>query len=461
MILKATKRLSFISLIVLSIHCQADWVDSWYDAATYSGPDTFSTKNRHLITGGAFSVRSRIKTDYPVTISLPKVKAGCGGIDAFMGGFSFLDGDYLVDKAQRMMQASAYVAVDMALKTMSKEFSDTIKSAEQIVNALNSIQLNECRAAKPLVTAAINNDPEALKESLGEMVNAKQIRDATTRLWQESKENIDDNNGKSPVDLTQEVAGCPADIKHFFQGGSVIEHVASKTGLSEHADLMRGYFGDVIVSKKDNLFVAQPMQSCDENKNNTEGFLYGNSYERNATTGACTKSTGKSVLETITDRINSLSNKIVDDGVLSSEDRAFAGKGSNLPILKMLQIAYDGGNIDDTKQTIINITAATYAMRVTDSFYYEAYKILKRVSDEVTSNPTTDNTSNRCNMRVYSAPANQVRELLFTIREGRKELSLNVAVALEENSRFQDIVTEARRRLGDVNSNEAKKVRGL
>lgn len=88
---------------------------------------------------------------------------GCGGIDGFLGGFSFLDPDYLVEKAQRAMQAAPYVAFDMALKTMCKECADTLGKIEQITNFLNGIQLNECALAKPIATAMVERDATALR----------------------------------------------------------------------------------------------------------------------------------------------------------------------------------------------------------------------------------------------------------------------------------------------------------
>src|SRR5690606_32320187 len=93
-------------------------VDDWFDNAVYDSPDSFSSQKRGYYTAGGFSARVKSTTEYPVTISMPKLSAGCGGIDAFLGGFSFLDADYIVEKLQGMIQAAPYVAFQMALKTM-------------------------------------------------------------------------------------------------------------------------------------------------------------------------------------------------------------------------------------------------------------------------------------------------------------------------------------------------------
>lgn len=438
----------------------AGWVDSWFDSATYSGPGNFSTQNRHFMTGGSFAVRSQVKTDYPITLALPKISAGCGGIDGFMGGFSFLDADYLVDKAQRMMQAAPYIAVDMALKTMSKEFSDTIKAAEDIITALNSIQLNECQSMKPIVTAALDRNVEGMKSAMGEIVNAKQIRESSSRLWQEAREAISDNNDKAPVDLSEEVAGCPADVRNIFDGGSVIEKVADESGMGDHADLIRGYFGDVFIEKTNNVILARPISPCPENQENHEGFLFGDSFERDATTLACTRTTGKTVHEAIHEKITAIASKIENNQPLSSDDMAFAGQGSRLPVFKMLQVAYDDGTLDATIPILTDITAASYAARIADTFYFSTYDILKRIA-AATDNPTQEDNNKPCNMTLFAGAASQIRNMLGEVREARKHMMNNLTMTINEHTQFQAIVDEARRRMGENKRREARQLGAL
>lgn len=437
-----------------------NWVDDWFDAATYNGADSFEAQNRHFVSGGSFSVRSRVKTDYPITISMPKISSGCGGIDGFMGGFSFLDADYLVDKAQRMMQAAPYIAVDMALKTMSKEFSDTIKAAEDIVSQLNGIQLNECTSMKPVVTAALNQDAEGTKQALGEIVNAKQIRESTSRLWQEAKETTVDADNKSPVDLSTEIEGCPADVKEIFGGGSVIQKVADKSNMGDHADLIRGYFGDVVINNSNNLITPELILPCPQNTDDHEGFLYGGSYERDITTGACTISSGKTVHEAIYEKIQSIASKIENNQALSDDDKAFAGEGTQLPIFRMLQVALERGTLSETVTVLTDITSAAYAAKVADTFYFETYSVIKRVS-EASQSTTQEDNDKPCNMRVLGDAAGKVRDLLRDVRETRRSMMNNVMVSINQHTQFEEIVAESRRRMREHKMIEARKLSGV
>ncbi|BEH09855.1 hypothetical protein GSUET_14670 [Geobacter sulfurreducens subsp. ethanolicus] len=82
------------------------------------------------------------------------IKSGCGGIDAFLGGFRFMNVDYLVQKLQRILSSTPAAAFDIAMKTLAPQVSDTIKSLEAIADRLNNIQLNDCKAAQALVAVA-------------------------------------------------------------------------------------------------------------------------------------------------------------------------------------------------------------------------------------------------------------------------------------------------------------------
>src|SRR3546814_2500408 len=91
------------------------------------------------------SGRVDVHNDYLMSLSLPKVKAGCGGIDMFLGGMSFLDPDYLVQKLESILQAAPAVAFQYLLETLDEKMGNIISKMEAATNFLNSIQVNDCR----------------------------------------------------------------------------------------------------------------------------------------------------------------------------------------------------------------------------------------------------------------------------------------------------------------------------
>lgn len=82
------------------------WAESWFDNVTYTSPGSFEDQTRGYITAGGMSGRVDVHNDYLMSVTLPKIRAGCGGIDMFLGGMSFLDPDYLVQKLESILQVT-------------------------------------------------------------------------------------------------------------------------------------------------------------------------------------------------------------------------------------------------------------------------------------------------------------------------------------------------------------------
>ena len=139
----------------------ANFADDWASNMTTNSTSAsfYQGSQRGYFTGGSFSARWKQSNDNLVTISKPRIKSGCGGIDAFLGGFSFLDTDYLVNKLQRILSAAPAAAFDIALKTLAPQVSATIKELEAIVDKLNNLQLDDCKAAKALVATVGSYSP--------------------------------------------------------------------------------------------------------------------------------------------------------------------------------------------------------------------------------------------------------------------------------------------------------------
>jgi len=88
---------------ILAQVAEAGWVDDWLQQSNTTQTGYFQGQQRGYYSAGSFSGRWKSTADYPVTLEMPKVKSGCGGIDVFMGGFSFMDTDSLVDKLQAIL----------------------------------------------------------------------------------------------------------------------------------------------------------------------------------------------------------------------------------------------------------------------------------------------------------------------------------------------------------------------
>jgi len=103
------------------------------------------------LTGGGLTVRNRVMNRSPLTVNLPKFDAGCGGIDLYAGGFSFINSQQLVDTLKSVGSSAIGYAFLLGLETVSPQVSNTMKNLQTWSNSINAFNINSCEAASGLV----------------------------------------------------------------------------------------------------------------------------------------------------------------------------------------------------------------------------------------------------------------------------------------------------------------------
>lgn len=437
--------LLFFTLLVSSSALAKDWVDNWFDNAVYDQPTSFQSQKRGYFSAGGFSARLNSTTDYPVSITPPKLNIGCGGIDAFLGGVSFLDKDYLVDKVQGIMQAAPYVALDMALKIMCKECSETLKAAENAVDMLNNIQLNECKMSKPIATAAVNRDASALGGMWTEMTGTKDLNDAKTRMWGESTDKIKANNNSPTTDIKTLTKTCPRKLQTLMEDGSLLEHIADNVGMKDLTDSIRGYIGDVLISAKegDKVIQASRMLPCPKNDvANVDDMLYGQSYKMNKS-GVCSKASGKSVATIVTAKLIKVSEKIQTGDRLTASEESFVTAAQFLPVYSILRQAQREGTMDETVDTISNLVALQYTYMIFNDMYRNAEYSLQLVQEASQTTSTIAGAKEPCNTKVYQNVVNKLGEILESAYKNKQLVQdrYNAQLAVVKNNlEFTEII---------------------
>jgi conjugative transfer pilus assembly protein TraH len=106
------------------------------------------------MTGGGITVRGKIINSKPVSISLPSFDAGCGGIDIFNGGFTFINHQQLVETLKSIGSSAMGYAFLLGLETVSPQVSGVIKNLQNWSNQVNALNINSCEAAKFAVGSA-------------------------------------------------------------------------------------------------------------------------------------------------------------------------------------------------------------------------------------------------------------------------------------------------------------------
>ncbi|EBG2148376.1 conjugal transfer protein [Salmonella enterica] len=113
---------------------------------TSTTPASFSTATRTGVVGGSFSYRQTNVNTNLVSMSFPKASVGCNGIDVFLGSFSMINGDQLVQVARGIAQGAAIYAFNVAVSAICADCAATINDIQNKLQALNKFAKDSCNA---------------------------------------------------------------------------------------------------------------------------------------------------------------------------------------------------------------------------------------------------------------------------------------------------------------------------
>ena len=114
----------------------------------------FKGATRGYVTGGNVSMRVPIWDHKVISFQPPSITAGCNGIDAFGGSFSFINADELVQLFRNIAANSVGLLFMLALETVSNEIGVNLKSFQNIIRDINNLVSDSCNAAKAVVSLA-------------------------------------------------------------------------------------------------------------------------------------------------------------------------------------------------------------------------------------------------------------------------------------------------------------------
>ncbi len=403
---KACATVAFIPCFVFATSVAAsDWTHDWFDAVTVSGPSSFEGQKRGYLSGGQISARYDMSTDNLFSVTLPRVKATCGGIDLFAGGISFLDPEYLVAKLENILQAAPAMAFNMALKAHCTQCEDIMSKLESMSTYLNSIQANDCRLAEQLAGEIFQIEQEILGKKLVEASANRDAIDGTAKNYKETQSNISAAGGQVATNHRNDVASCPAPIKELFQSGSVIENAARRVGMESAADIIRAYVGDIVIDWP----AGQPIPKYDRvtpceaiDRYSAIDFLEGTTSER-PVSGACQPNTTVSIIDDVRTNMVSIAGKIETGTAFTPDEVAFINQSAQ-PVYSILETAVSRGNVNDTIAAYEYPVANALAYRVFDDLLRNAeFLIDKAISDSRTLgvDPSAPGTE-ACNLSVYA-----------------------------------------------------------
>lgn len=122
-------------------------------ATNLTQPQVYQGQQAGYYTGGSVYARAPVH-DYPLmTSQWPSLKGGCGGIDLFTGGFSFINSQQLVDAMKNIANNAVSYSFLLALETVSPLIKNQMQSLQEKADAINRLNIQSCETGVALVGA--------------------------------------------------------------------------------------------------------------------------------------------------------------------------------------------------------------------------------------------------------------------------------------------------------------------
>jgi conjugative transfer pilus assembly protein TraH len=429
--------LTLAVLTAAAVPAQAQgWAETWFNNVTYTSPGSFEDQTRGYVTAGGMSGRVDVHDDYAMSVTLPKVKAGCGGIDMFLGGMSFLDPEYLVQKLESILQAAPAVAFQYLLETLDEKMGNIISKMEAATNFLNSIQVNDCRLANRMVQIAKGDDN--MSGIIEEMTGYKSVKAGFAKSYQQSREKIQANQNSPTEDLKEALANCPVEVTDIFRTGSLLAHAAERVGAGAWAPVMRARVGDIYMrwDVDDRVPIFSAIPACPhQDTDSAQEFLSGKVQRRALnippTAADCDAEPGKGALQLARERMQAITDKIRTRSALTVEERQFVANVRTLPVYRLLEWGVRQGVPDSVISDTDELVALTLA--------YQMLNDLTRSIDFAVSNAERGATvagsadaanANVCQTKILTKGIEQLRDLREEVLRQRAQMRQSYLAAM-------------------------------
>ncbi|UJD92308.1 conjugal transfer protein TraH (plasmid) [Rahnella aquatilis] len=116
-----------------------------------SRPQVWQGQAAGYASGGSMYMRTSVRQIQMVSLSLPSMSAGCGGIDTYLGSFSHINGEELQRFVKQIMGNAAGYFFDLALQTTVPEMKQAKDFLQKLASDVNSANMSSCQAAQGIV----------------------------------------------------------------------------------------------------------------------------------------------------------------------------------------------------------------------------------------------------------------------------------------------------------------------
>jgi len=332
-------------------------LNSYFDdlgfASNVSAPSAYQGQSAGYYTGGSIYARNTVRDIQVMHMDLPSYRAGCGGIDLFTGGFSFINSDELTSFFTNVMNNAVGYAFTLAMASVSPEMTSVYKWMEDLADRVNQTNMNSCETGAALVGGLWPKTAESQRqvcETIG--TSGMGIFDdwASARQGCGNEGEMSNTLDKGKSDPAYKAMIAEGNIApNILQG---IDYLGDDTELAE---LFMSLSGTVILSSNgsgdDAKHVQEVLPSLAGNSNLVNALLHGGDtpiYKCDTTEvdgclhpsssgNSITIQTNDALENQVSDMLTSMVQKIQNDEALSDEEKGLL-QSTSIPIYKILKV---------------------------------------------------------------------------------------------------------------------------
>jgi conjugative transfer pilus assembly protein TraH len=122
-------------------------------SSNVTGSHAYNTQAAGYAAMGSVYARNQTRTLQLAHVDEPGFRSGCGGIDLFAGGFSFITEAQVVKFMQSILTNGGGYALNLALETELPEIAHSMQFMHKLANEINATNFSSCQAGEAMTAA--------------------------------------------------------------------------------------------------------------------------------------------------------------------------------------------------------------------------------------------------------------------------------------------------------------------
>lgn len=397
-----------------------------------TAPHAYSGQQAGYYSGGSIFSRNSVRNFQLLQVDLPSYRAGCGGIDLFAGGFSYINSDQLIALMRNIMNNAKGYGMLLALEEVTPQIGNINKYLTDISNKVNSMNINSCEMAENLVGGMWPKTRAAQQQVCQDIGSNTGIFDD----WAKARQGCTSDDLNYNFDSTMRSGALNSHYKNLILDNGNIAWKALQAnnlvnGDQQFAELLMSLSGSIIIQKDGNgkgaTIHISNLESLAMDSSLLKAILYGDK----ATFYKCDEPTQclnptKQIIQIsqtaalkgqVEKMLNSINRKILEDRVLSNQEIGLL-QSTRIPIYKILavQAAYQ------KDPNILNVENYSEIIAIDILFQYLQENLnLVRASSGILQYPEG----------IMTKFNNDINQAMTDIREQQKNAQVQISNAIQ------------------------------